>query len=117
VSGNQKKISNSKSPTSSTSPSTSPLSPSGYVIGTWLDNWGGLSRTVVIKKINSSYKITSTYSDGSGETKTLGVKIVNGEVRLYENLGNLYGDYMVIKSNGYLAFYDNQGFIYEVPPK
>ena len=61
--------------------------------------------------------MTTLFKDGSGETKNLSVKVVNGEDRLYENPGNLYGDYMVIKDDGYLAFYDDQGFIYSVPPK
>jgi len=86
------------------------------VIGTWLDTWG-LARTIVIKKLNGSYQMTTLYGDGSGETKTLGVEVVNGEERLYENPGNYYGDYMVIENNGNLAFYDNKGLIYELQPK
>jgi len=60
--------------------------------------------------------MTSTYSDGSGETITLGTKDVNGELRLYENPGNSFGDYMVIKSDGSLAFYDSKGLIYKIQP-
>jgi len=85
------------------------------VVGSWLDA-GSISRKIVIKKINNSYRMTSTYGDGSGETVTLTVKVVNGEERLYETPGNLYGDYMVIKENGNLAFFDDAGFIYELLP-
>jgi hypothetical protein len=87
----------------------------GNVIGNWLDT-GGISHTITMTKINGKYQMTSLYADGSGETITLGVKVVNGEERLYENPGNFYGDYMVIESDGSLAFYDNQGFIYNIHP-
>ncbi len=86
------------------------------IIGTWYDTWG-LAHTIIIRKINGSYQMATLFGDGSGETKTLGVEVVNGEERLYENPGNMYGDYMVIKNNGNLAFYDDQGFIYEDQPK
>jgi hypothetical protein len=86
------------------------------VIGTWLDT-GSLSHKIVIKKINNSYEMTTVYGDGSGETKTLGVQVVNGEERLYEDPGNLHGDYVVIKGNGNLAFFDNAGLIYELSPE
>ena len=59
----------------------------------------------------------TTCSDGSSETKTLTIKVVKNEVRLIENPGNMYGDYIVIQPNGYLAFYDDQGIIYTLPPK
>jgi hypothetical protein len=82
------------------------------VIGTWLDTWG-LAHTVVIRKVNGVYQMTSQYSDGSGETITLIEKVVNGEERLYEESGI----YMVIENNGNLGVYDNQGLIYECEPK
>jgi hypothetical protein len=87
----------------------------GNVIGIWLDTWG-LSRTITITKTNDSYQMTTLYGDGSGETKTLGVQVVNGEERLFENPDNFYGDYMVIMANGKLAFFDKQGFIYDIEP-
>ncbi len=109
--------SSSAVPSATTYSPTSALNfPSGAIIGTWLDTWAW-TRTIVIKRVNGTYQMTSTYSDGNRETISLGVKVINGEERLYENPGNLYGDYMVIKSNGNLAFYDDQGFIYEIPPK
>lgn len=86
------------------------------VIGSWLDT-GVLSHTIVIKIVKDTYQMSTVYGDGSGETKTLGVEVVNGEERLYENPGNYYGDYMVIQKNGNLAFYDNKGLIYELKPK
>lgn len=88
----------------------------GNVIGSWFDT-GAFPRIITIEKMGDGYQFTSVYDDGSGETKMLGVKKVNGEVRLFENPGNYYGDYMLIESNGNLAFYDKQGFIYEISPK
>jgi hypothetical protein len=76
------------------------------MLGSWLDNYGW-ARTITINKVNETYKMASGYSDGSGESITLGVKVVNGETRLYETQ-NPFGGYMVIKSDGSLAFYDNQ---------
>lgn len=55
------------------------------------------------------------YSDGSSQTITLDAKVVGGETRLVD-IANAYGDYMVITSSGKLAFYDNQGFIYDIEP-
>jgi len=85
--------------------------PDPSVIGTWIDT-GALSHTIVIRKLNGSFQMTTVYGDGSGETTTLDIKVVNGEERLYEP-----GDYMVIEKDGSLAFYDSQGLLYRLPPK
>jgi len=86
------------------------------IVGVWIDISVIPSR-IIIRKVNDSYEMETLYTDGSGGKKPLYVKFVNGEKRLYEELDNYYGDYMVIKENGYLAFYDSQGFIYELPPE
>jgi hypothetical protein len=83
-------------------------------LGQWLDTWG-FTRTIIITKSGDIYKMTETYSDGSGQTKELGVKQVEGETRLFETQ-NAYGDYMVINNDESLAFYDDQGFIYQIEP-
>ena len=59
----------------------------------------------------------SIYSDGSSEIIALFAEVVNDEERLYKDPNNYYGDYMIIKENGNLAFFDNIGFIYELPPE
>lgn len=87
------------------------------VLGMWNNKYDLNCHDIVIKIIGSSYQMTTTCDDGSSDTKTLNVEVVNGEQRLVEFAGNPYGDYMVIETNGYLAFYDNQGLIYKVPPK
>lgn len=93
-------------------------STSGNFSKSWINSetygWG---ETITISKQGSAFTITTKFPDGSGETKYLSVKTVNGEMRLIETAGSLYGDYMVIKPDGYLAFYDNQGLIYSIPPK
>jgi hypothetical protein len=68
-------------------------------MGTWIDT-GVLSHRIVIRKMMDAYQMTTVYGDGSGETKTLGVKVVDGEERLFEKPMNSFGDYMVIKNNG-----------------
>jgi hypothetical protein len=82
-------------------------------MGIWI-HAGVLPHKIEIRKMMDAYQMTTVYGDGSGETKTLGIKIVDGEERLYEKPMNSFGDYMVIKNNGNLAFYDNKGFIYEL---
>lgn len=91
-------------------------STSTTVLGVWNDTWGGINRKITISKIGEDYQLKEVYSDGSHQTITLGVKIVGDETRLYEII-NAYGDYMVIKANGNLAFYDDQGFIFEIKPE
>ena len=86
------------------------------VIGQWVDTNTSICQNIMITKEDSLYKMKTTCGDGSSETVTLNETSVNGERRLYEMI-NAYGDYMVVKPNGNLAFYDNQGLIYEVPPK
>jgi hypothetical protein len=93
-----------------------PLKSAGNLIGVWIDT-EIFPHKIEIRKINSEYEMTTTYSDGSGEIKTLYIEIMDGEERLYENPGNYFGDYMVIRSNKNLAFYDNEGLIYELHPE
>ena len=89
-------------------------SSTGTTLGEWKDTWG-FARTIIISKVGDVYKMKEIYADGSGGTKYLGVKIVDGQTRLYES-ENSFGDYMIIMNNGNLAFYDNQGLIYEIKP-
>ncbi len=96
------------------SSSTNSVNSSETLLGTWLDT-GVFERVIKIKKMEDKYTMTSEYSDGSSETITLGVDIVNGETRLYETR-NAYGDYMIIETDGSLAFYDNRGLIYSIEP-
>jgi hypothetical protein len=53
--------------------------------------------------------------DGSSAVYKLYVISDGNEIRLTENPGNDFGDYMYISSTGYLYFCDNQGVIYTVP--
>ena len=87
------------------------------VVGVWIDTYIiNYTNKKTIRKINNNYEMTSKFDDGSGSSITLVVKVIDGEERLYEDLGNYYGDYMVIKGNGNLAFFDNAGLIYELLP-
>lgn len=88
----------------------------GILIGNWIDSYAG-SRLIVISKLDDSYQMTSISRDGSQYTKPLEVEVVNGEERLYQEPRSAAGDYLVIKENGNLVFFDDQGFIQELLPK
>lgn len=94
---------------------TSDTTSTEKILGRWKDTGSGFNQTIIIKRSGDDYIMTEEYSDGSGQTITLEVEIVNGETRLYD-MKNAFGDYMVIKGNGNLSFYDNQGFIYSIEP-
>jgi hypothetical protein len=85
-------------------------------IGAWSDN-SALPCTIIIMQLGDSYLMTSSYLDGSVETKPLIVRAEDGEERLYEGAEYRYGDYVVIRSNGNLAFYGKAGLMYELPPR
>ena len=85
------------------------------IVGTWIDTQG-IPHTIIIRKRSSDYVLEKRFRDGSGSEKVLVVKRVRGEERFYGDPDNPFGDYMVIKKDGRLAFYDNEGFIYAFPP-
>jgi hypothetical protein len=79
--------------------------------------YNSLGGILTIRRSGSKYTQTLLMSDGSGETVPLSVKNVNGEERLHDDrFDDYYGDYMVIDKDGWLIFYDKQGYIYGVPP-
>jgi len=82
----------------------------GIIIGKWISAIGG-SQLIVISKANNSYLMISISADESEYTKTLDVELIDGEERLYLYPRTGYNDYLVIKDNGNLAFYDDLGFI------
>jgi hypothetical protein len=59
-------------------------------------------------------------SDGSSGIYDLTVISEGNEIKLSGHLGDSYSlyphDYMQIESNGWLGFYDDQGYIYGVAP-
>jgi hypothetical protein len=99
---------------SSQSTIPSSTSSSEITLGKWYDTWS-FAHSITITKKGGEYKMKEVYPDGSERTITLFSNVVAGETHLYDTL-NAYGDYMVIKSDGRLAFYDNQGFIYDIQP-
>jgi hypothetical protein len=100
---------------SAVTPTSEPVTNNTFTIK-WRDTNSSTCQDISITKTGSSYQMTTTCVDGSGETEGITVKNVNGTVRLYAHPGNMYGDYMVIEDNNYLAFYDDQGLIYRLPP-
>ena len=61
--------------------------------------------------------MTKLFTDGSKSITPLSVQIVDGVEKLIEIPQSRAGDYMVILDNGNLAFYDDEGYIYEDFPK
>ena len=81
------------------------------------DSLGGI---VTIRRQGSKYTEKIVMSDGSGGTFDLTVISEGSEIKLSGHLGDPYSlyphDYIQIESNGWLGFYDDQGYIYGVPP-
>jgi hypothetical protein len=105
--------------TSNPTPTSAPVDTTNNnsnVVGRWYDTNDSLCHDKVITKSGDTFSLTTTCKDGSGITKTLTIKTIAGEDRLYEDPNNAFGDYMVVESDGSLAFYDDQGLIYEVSP-
>lgn len=82
------------------------------IVGSWLCSYG-FSYTAVLRKVNDAYELSTKYADGSGETKPLYAKLINGEERLFENADYFSGTYITVEKNGNLGYFDNQGFIYD----
>ncbi len=103
-----------------TIPTKSSSSPENNFEMSWdiySSEFNSLGGILTIRKQDTKYTQTLLMSDGSGDTGSLSVKVVNGETRLHDDrFDDYYGDYMLIEKNGYLSFYDNQGLIYSVPP-
>lgn len=103
-------------PTYTPKPTPTNYSNNENIIGAWLVG-DYMQYLIIIKYENSNYYYHSLFEDGSGETKILTEKIINNETRLYENINNYYGDYMVIRENKALAFYDKEGLIVVYMPE
>lgn len=83
---------------------------------TYNSEYNSLGGILTIRRQGSKYTQTLVMSDGSCGITDLTVMSEGDEVKLTDRLGNSFGDYMNISSNGYLYFYDKQGVIYGIPP-
>lgn len=94
----------------------SPTSASSIqLIGTWEDTWA-IPQTIIVYTSGDNYYMESVFSDGTSDTIFLDYYDVGSERRFIHFPETRYGDYMVIRSDGSLAFYDDQGFIYSIAP-
>lgn len=84
------------------------------IIGMWEDDSNhDYDHVVILRFVDGKYYQTEYYKkDGSSGTTELKLKVVNDERRYLLGLG----DYMIIESNGNLAYYDGSGFIYDIHP-
>jgi hypothetical protein len=88
----------------------------GIIVGKWIQTMAGHD-LIVISIVNDSYLMTDIAPNESKYTKTLDVEVVDGEERLYVFPRTGYNDYMVIRENGNLAYYDDLGLLMELPPR
>ncbi len=99
-------------PTKSSSSSKGNFEMSWDIYSSEYDSLGGI---LTIRKQGSKYTEKLVMSDGSSGTYDLTLISDNNGIKLTDRPGNSFGDYMLISSDGYLSFYDKQGFIYSVP--
>ena len=81
--------------------------------------YNSIGGILTIRRQGSKYTEKLVMSDGSSAINDLSVISEGSEIKLTGHLGitsSLYGDYMAIDSDGWLVFYDSQGYIYGVPP-
>jgi len=111
-------------PTFTPEPSSTPfVMPKGDFEMSWniynseYNSSGGI---VTIRRQGSKYTEKLVYPDGSNGIFDLTVISEGSETKLSGHLGDPYSlyphDYIQIESNGWLGFYDDQGYIYDVPP-
>ncbi|NMC79973.1 MAG: hypothetical protein GYA59_11485 [Chloroflexi bacterium] len=84
------------------------------------NEYNSLGGIVTIRRQGSKYTEKIVYSDGSNGVFDLTIISEGTEIKLSGHLGDPYDlyphDYIQIESNGWLGFYDDQGYIYGVPP-
>lgn len=107
-------------PVTSPEPTSTPfIMPKGDFELSWnvynsqYDSLGGI---VTIRRAGAQYTETRVMPDKSCNTLDLTVISEGDELVLTEQPGTPSNDQIEILSNGYLAFTDNQGLIYSVPP-
>ncbi len=82
---------------------------SGEIIGEWLDESIGAKYTFLKK--NGKIIMINKFKDGSSSETDMIQKKQSGRLRFEEKVGNDFGEYYLIESNGRLAVYDNAGLI------
>jgi hypothetical protein len=107
-------------PTNIPMPTSTPfLLPKGDFTISWdtySSQYNSLGGIVTIKRQGTNYTKTLVMSDKSCNSIDLTVISESDTIKITDRPGNNFGDYMVILSNGDLAFYDNQRLIYSIPP-
>jgi hypothetical protein len=83
-------------------------------IGRWQDE-GDPPRIISIRNYAGSYYMISEYPDGSSDTVTLGVKNVDGMIRLFEDIENFTGGYWRIAENRDLEYFEGDKLIKTLP--
>lgn len=92
-----------------------PKDSSAKIIGEWLDE-GSLGAKYTLLKKNGKTIMICKYKDGSGSEEEMIQRKQSGKLRFEEKVGNDFGEYYLIESNGRLAIYDNSGFGFSMRP-
>lgn len=82
---------------------TNTILPEGELIGKWFDNRPYAENTMIIYKLNESYKLRQVFNDGSSGDKDI---VKNGNKFTYEND---FGEYIKIEADGTLGLYSENG--------
>lgn len=115
---------NTPGPTNTPKPTAIPfVMPKGDFEMSWdiySSEYNTLGGILTISRKGSKYTEKLVLSDGSSGIYDLTVISEGNEIKLSGHLGDSYSlyphDYMQIESNGWLGFYDDQGYIYGVAP-
>ena len=84
------------------------------IVGKWLDNDPWMGGVYVIKKVNGKFVKEITFKDGSVSKKD--VEISSRSYGRKVSFDNDFGEYLIIKSNGNLEYYDSDGLFKTLKP-
>jgi len=93
-----------------------PKDSSAEIIGEWLDESPYAAAKYTLLKRNGKIIMINKFKDGSGSEEEMIQKKQSGKLRFEEKVGNDFGEYYLIESNGRLAIYDNSGFGFSMRP-
>jgi len=88
-----------------------PKSPSGEVIGIWLDESPYVGVKYTFMRRNGKIIMVRKFKDGSSSEKEMIQKKQSGRLRFEEKEGNDFGEYYLIERNGNMGIYDKAGLI------
>jgi hypothetical protein len=83
--------------------------PEGEIIGKWYDDRPYVENSMIIYKVNNTYKLKQAFKDGSGSDRDLKQSMLNGKLKFVYK--NDFGEYLLIEKDGRLGVYDKDGLV------